>query len=72
MCSADVLSENPACLMPGCGSFPEAWVATSLAAKALGEVTKGSELSSELSTSHLGTWLTNYEMLQQNLGLPQQ
>lgn len=68
MCSADVLSENPACLMPGCGSFPEAWVATSLAAKALGEVKKGSELS----TSHLGTWLTNYEMLVQNLGLPQQ
>lgn len=72
MCSADVLSENPACLMPGCGSFPETWVAPSLAEIASGEVKKGSELSSELSTSHLGTWLTNQEMLQQNLSLPQQ
>lgn len=61
MCSADVLSENPVCLMPGCGSFPEAWVATSLTGKALGEVKKGSELGSELiselSTCHLGAWL---------------
>lgn len=51
MCFADVLSESPACFMPGCGSFPEAWVATSLTAKALGEVKKGPEMS----TSHLGT-----------------